>query len=166
MRTFALMISFAAATLTPLAAAEPTLADFEWMAGRWQGEVYGSVITEMWTPREQGNMTGVFRMMRNRRVGLIEIMTLEERTRGGVVLRMKHLNQLLHSREEKNASLEFQVREVEGRRAVFQVDEGGGVVVTLVYRSPSPDTLVVDFEKTGPKPEKASFPFRRVTLQP
>ena len=152
--------------VTGMSAAEPRLAELAWLAGRWQGTVFGSVITELWTPREQGNMTGVFRMMNGGRVALIEVMTLEERAGGGVVLRMKHLNGLLHSREEKNAALEFQVVAVEGRRAVFRTDEGGGVVVTLVYRSPTPETLVVDYEKTGPKPEKVSFPFRRVVLVP
>lgn len=135
------------------------------MAGRWQGEAFGSSITEIWTPPEQGtNMTGVFRMMRGGKVGLYELMAVDQ-TAKGPVLRMKHFNALLHSREEKAASLEFALVKLDGRTATWETKEGEATV-TLVYRSTNPGELEVDFQKTGPQAQQATFRFKRVTAVP
>ena len=56
---------------------------------------------------------------------------------------------------------EFALVELEpGKRAKFQGNEEGGVVVTLVYRVVE-NGLEVDFDKTGSKPERVTFRFKK-----
>ena len=151
---------FSLLMLVPVLAAETSVADLGWIAGQWQGELGQASIIEVWTPALEGNMTGLFRMMRGGKVSLYELMTIEA-SPAGPVLRLRHFGAGLTARDDKAA--EFPLKKLAGQVAVFEGQEAGGVVVTLVYRAVE-GGLEVDFAKTGPKPEAVTFRFRRKPL--
>lgn len=143
-----------------LAADQPSTAGLAWIAGAWQGKLGPMSIDEIWTAPLEGNMTGMFRMMRASKVSMYELMVIED-TPTGPVLRLRHFNAQLDSRDAQAG--EFALIESEaGHMAKFQGKEAGGVVVTLVYRAVE-NGLEVDFDKTGPKPERVTFQFKRKT---
>ena len=75
-------------------------ADLGWIAGAWQGKLGVASIDEVWTAPLDGNMTGMFRMMRSGRVGMYELMSIED-SANGPVLRLRHFNAKLDARDAK-----------------------------------------------------------------
>lgn len=140
---------------------QPKVADLAWISGHWEGSLGSSAIHEVWTAPREGNMAGVFRMMRGGKVGLYELLTLED-TANGPLMRLRHFDAVMKTREAQPH--EFVLVEHAAGRAKFRADEGGGVVTTLVYRA-TESGLAVDFEKTGgARPERVTFVFRRKPL--
>lgn len=102
----------------PDAAVTATIADLEFLAGRWVGEAFGGVVEESWNPPLGGEMLGTFRLVKDGAPAFYELMVLSlEADRP--VLRLKHFNPGLVGWEEKDESVAFPLVAVTGTTAWF-----------------------------------------------
>jgi hypothetical protein len=76
-----------AATVAP--APKPTLADFAWLAGRWQGSWGPRAAQQVWTTPKGGVMTGTFQLAENDKTLVLELFTLVEEP-GGIKFHLRH----------------------------------------------------------------------------
>lgn len=85
-----------------------TLADFAWLAGRWEGKLGapGSdkqmTAEQEWMAPKNGTMQGFFRLTDNEKTIVIELFTIRE-TASGVVLYFRHFSPELKPLEETEA---------------------------------------------------------------
>lgn len=106
--TALLLVAFCAplgAAPPPPTAADP-LAPFAFLVGTWVGEKDGDRIEETWFPSAAGAMTGMFRWTRGDQVVIYELLALEPRPEG-VVLLLRHFRAGLTALEDKDAPLVF-----------------------------------------------------------
>jgi hypothetical protein len=94
------------------------LADVAWLAGHWQGEGFGGKIESMWAPPSTGSMMGVFKYVRNEKVGFYEILTIVE-VDHTIILRLKHFHADLKGWEEKDNTIDFRLVKMENNRILF-----------------------------------------------
>jgi Domain of unknown function (DUF6265) len=73
---------------------KPTLADFAWLAGRWQGTWGPRIAQEAWMPAKGGVMLGVFQTVDNGSTLVVELYTLVEKP-GGIILYSRHFTPAL-----------------------------------------------------------------------
>jgi hypothetical protein len=72
----------ASADLTTPAAPKPTLAEFAWLAGRWQGSWGPRVAQQVWTAPKAGVMMGTFQLEENDRTLVLELFTVVDGPEG------------------------------------------------------------------------------------
>lgn len=95
-----------------------TVADLEFLVGRWVGEAFGGVAEETWNPVLGGEMIGTFRLISDGQPVFSEILTLVEEE-GRVIMRLKHFHPGLIGWEEKADSVVFPLVAVSGSTAWF-----------------------------------------------
>ena len=86
-----------AATPAPPSAgsqAKPALADFAWLAGRWQGAWGPRIAQQVWMPPKGGVMLGTFQLIENDSTLVIELFTLVEKP-DGIKLYFRHFTPTL-----------------------------------------------------------------------
>ncbi len=105
--------------------------DFEWLAGRWEGEAFGGQFEEVWSPAAGGSMCGTFKLMVNDAVSFYEIFTITLDS-AGPVLRLKHFNADLTGWEEKDEVITFPFVGGDANELSFD---------GLVYRKTSENTM-------------------------
>lgn len=66
-----------------------TLADFAWLAGRWQGDWGPRVAEQDWMPPKSGLMPGTFRLVEDGKTLVIELFTLLQKP-DGIDFRFRH----------------------------------------------------------------------------
>lgn len=85
-----------------------TLADFAWLAGRWEGKfgTTGSdkpmIAEQEWMAPKNGTMQGFFRLTDNEKTIVIELFTIRETT-SGIVFYFRHFSPELKPLEETEA---------------------------------------------------------------
>jgi hypothetical protein len=85
-----------------------TLADFAWLAGRWEGKLSvpasdKQMIAELeWMAPKNGTMQGFFRLTDNEKTIVIEVFTIRE-THDGIVFYFRHFSPELKPLEENEA---------------------------------------------------------------
>jgi Domain of unknown function (DUF6265) len=90
---------------TPAAAqAKPTLADFAWLAGRWQGVWGPRIAQQVWMPPKGGVMLGMFQTVDNGATLVIELFAIVERP-NGISLYFRHFTPTLEPWETSKATL-------------------------------------------------------------
>ena len=72
-----------------VAAAKATLADFAWLAGRWQGFWGPRAAQQVWTAPKAGVMMGTFQLAENDRTLVLELFTVVEEP-GGIKFHLRH----------------------------------------------------------------------------
>jgi hypothetical protein len=91
-------------TLDPGTESPPAdLGAIDWLAGRWTGEALGGYSEETWNPAIGGAMVGTYRLVKEDKVALYELMTIVEES-GTLVYRLKHFNADMTGWEEKDQS--------------------------------------------------------------
>lgn len=108
------VIAFDAISQSPKA----TLTDVSWIAGHWQGEAFGGITEEIWSPPLGESMMFVFRLMHNNKVTFYEIGHIKE-TNGTLLLQLKHFHSNLKGWEEKDETVDFKLVKMEGNRIYF-----------------------------------------------
>jgi Domain of unknown function (DUF6265) len=73
---------------------KPTLNDFAWLAGRWQGAWGPRVAQQVWMPPQGGVMSGTFQLVENGGTLVIELFTLVEKP-DGIKLYFRHFTPTL-----------------------------------------------------------------------
>lgn len=143
--------------LAAAAAEKPGLSTTAFMTGHWVGEVGGAFSEEIWTAPSGDSMVGMWRLVKDGKAQIFELLTITEDPELGLVMRLRHFSSTLVGWEEKDQPLLFPlVRSAEGE-AVFEGTgtEGG---VRLSYRRDGADGLVALLEKRGKTTE---FRYRR-----
>lgn len=132
------------------------LADLAWIAGDWTGEKQGDLVEESWLPPAAGAMLGAFRWVRGERVVVYELLALEQRPEG-VVLVLRHFGPGLAPREEKDGALVFDLVEWRAGEAFFAGRDAekptrlgyrrgeGGALVAVLERTRAGETTVEEF---------------------
>jgi Domain of unknown function (DUF6265) len=80
--------------LTSTAQTKPTLSDFAWLTGRWQGAWGPRIAQQVWMPPKGGVMLGAFQTIDNGDTLVIEIYTIVEKP-GGISLYFRHFTPTL-----------------------------------------------------------------------
>lgn len=127
-----------------------TVEKLAWMAGGWEGELFGSRVEEHWMRPRGGNMTGMFRMQ-TRSGPLQELLTIAEED-GAAVLRLRHFTPQLAPLDDD--ALVFRLKESRARYAVWENPEAEHVY-RITYRSDGPDRLHVRLDLHGKDEDKA-----------
>src|SRR5258708_26667491 len=60
------------------AAYHPTLEDFSWLAGRWEGKLGPMTAEQQWMAPKNGTMQGLFRLTDTEKTIVIELFTIRE----------------------------------------------------------------------------------------
>jgi hypothetical protein len=135
-----------------LASPSARLASVAFIEGRWTGLGLGGTGEEIGSPGRDVAMKGMFRLTRAGKPDLFEIMTLVEEN-DTLVLRIKHLDKELKSREAQNECTTFKLvkstpEAVYFDGLTFAKEAGGGL------------TIDVRMGRDGDKPREVAFKFR------
>jgi hypothetical protein len=82
------------------------LNNLSWLVGHWQGEAFGGICEEVWTPATAGSMVGTFKLIKDDKVIFYEIETISADS-AGFSLKLKHFNADLTGWEEKEEVIRF-----------------------------------------------------------
>jgi len=81
-------------SLPPSTPSKPTLADFAWLAGRWQGSWGPRVAQQTWSAPKAGVMLGTFQLAEGDKTLVLEVFTLVEGA-DGIEFRLRHFTPAL-----------------------------------------------------------------------
>ena len=94
------------------------LTSIEWLAGHWQGEAFGGIAEEIWSPPMGGVMLFSFRLVAEGTISFYEFGHILE-TDGTLILQLKHFDGDLMGWEEKDETIDFKLVKVEENRLFF-----------------------------------------------
>ncbi len=97
---------------------EPSISDFAFLTGYWQGTGFGGQSEEIWMPPVDGRMFGIFKQSENSNLVFTEFMEILK-TEEGFILRLKHFNPDFSGWEEKSDYITFKLSSVTLNKAVF-----------------------------------------------
>ncbi len=83
-----------------------TINDVAWIAGHFQGEVFGGISEEVWMPPFGGTMMGMFKVVRGDTIVFYEFLTITEES-NSLNLKLKHFHPDLTGWEEKDEFISF-----------------------------------------------------------
>ncbi len=95
-----------------------TLTNIEWLAGHWQGEAFGGIAEEIWSPPLGGVMLFSFRLVADGTVSFYEFGHILE-IDNTLLLQLKHFDPDLQGWEEKDETIDFPLVKVEANRLFF-----------------------------------------------
>ncbi|MGK7370512.1 MAG: DUF6265 family protein [Candidatus Halalkalibacterium sp. M3_1C_030] len=101
-----------------MASPPATLQDIAWIQGHWQGEAFGGIVEEVWTPPLGGSMMCAFKLVVNNEVRFYELVTISEEE-NTLMLRLKHFHKDLKGWEEKNETVDFPLVKVTPGKVFF-----------------------------------------------
>lgn len=137
----------------------PALADLAFMAGDWQGEEGpGAYSQEVWAAPAGDCMMGMWRLVVDGRVKLLEALSITAED-GGPVLRLRHYGRDGVGWEERDKPLVLRVESAGGGVAVF-AGPGRSGTLRLTYRRTGADALSCTVEKGDGREE---YSFRRAS---
>jgi hypothetical protein len=112
--------------------------------GNWRGTMGEAVIEETWSPSEDGWHIGMFRMIRDGRPRLYEIIAIGP-VEGRLTMYMRHFGSQFEAWEPVDEPLIFDLERLSGTEAVFRQRRAD---TTLTYALDAPDRLRIVLEKT------------------
>lgn len=102
-----------------IASPQASIEDVAWISGHWQGEAFGGITEEIWSPPMGNSMMCVFSLINDGKVDFYEIETITEE-QGSLILRLKHFHGNLKGWEEKDETVDFPLVKIEGKKAYFE----------------------------------------------
>lgn len=102
----------------PAAEPTPTLADFAWLEGRWQGTWGQRLAEQCWTAPRAGMMLGTFRLVEDEKTLVIELFTLVERP-DAIHFYFRHFTPALLPWEKTNATF-LNLVSLDSTKATFE----------------------------------------------
>ena len=127
---------------------QPTIADFAWLAGEWQGTWGPRLALEAWTPPHAGAMLGSFQLSENGRTLVIELLTLTEED-GMLTLHIRHFTPSLLA-WEKQDPVDLNLQSANPTTAIFE-NHADGEPKTATFTRLGADSYVSRFELTSEK---------------
>ncbi len=129
-----------------------SLSQVSWLAGHWQGEAFGGITEELWSPPMGGSMMFVFKLVNESAVTFYETGHIRQ-VDDTLILQLKHFDRSLKGWETKEETVDFRLVKMEGTRAYF---EG----FTLEKVSPSEIKMYVLIGEERKK-EEVTFHYQR-----
>jgi hypothetical protein len=83
---------------------KPSLQDFAWLAGRWEGKLGDFTAEQIWMTPKNGAIVGMFRLTGGDKTVLIELFTVRE-TPEGIAFYFRHFTPELKIRETGDATM-------------------------------------------------------------
>ena len=122
---------------------KPTLLDFAWLEGKWQGTWGPRVVEQIWTAPRAGQMLGLFRVVENDKTLVIELFSLFE-TPDGVELQFRHFTPALAPWEQSSLTT-LKLASLDAKTAVFE-NPADGQPKHDVFTRIDPDTYASQSE--------------------
>ncbi len=122
-----------------------TLNDLSFIAGRWHGVDGDAQVDEHWTAPEGDNMMGMFRVVRNGKLSIYEMMSIEK-SDSGITMHLKQFKFGLANSAEKPDVIDFKLGAFEPGVATFNRVNGTS---RIVFRKNGPDGLNAILTKDG-----------------
>ncbi len=123
-----------------------TLADFAWLAGRWQG-VWGTrLVQQVWMPARAGVMLGTFQLTENGKTLVLEVFTLVEKP-DGIHFHIRHFTGSLAAWEKSDPAV-LNLTSMDPKTAVFE-NSGEGQPRRTLWKRLDADTYVARSEIAG-----------------
>jgi len=145
------------------ATAHHSIEDVAFLAGAWEGEVFGGVGEEYWTQPRAGSMLGVFRLIDDDETTITEYFIVHE-SEDGVWLRFKHFNTRFDT-WDTDGPLTFRLIEASPERALFRSPDPAQAPNLLEYRLDG-ERLVVRVagpaDDGGEEPDQFTVRFTRL----
>ncbi len=118
---------------------EPTIDDFAFLVGYWEGTGFGGQSEEMWMPPRDGRMFGIFKQSANSALQFSEYIEITNE-KGAFELRLRHFNSDFTAWEDKEEFVSFPFVSIEKNKAVFEglsyeITEDDELLVSLVLYS-------------------------------
>lgn len=128
--------------------------DVAWLEGHWQCNALGGLADEYWSSPMAGAMMGMFRLIKDGKVGFYELFRIAEED-GSLVLRLKHFHPDMKGWEEKDSVVNFPLLKLSKDEAHFD---------GMTFKRLGPDSIdvVVLIGKKGEPPREAKFAYRRI----
>lgn len=95
----------------------PTLADFAWLVGRWQGDWGPRTAEQVWLAPKAGVMVGTFRLVEDDKTLVIELFTLLQKP-DGIEFRFRHFTPDLITWEKSDPTI-LTLESSDGTKTVF-----------------------------------------------
>jgi hypothetical protein len=128
---------------------QPTLADFLWLVGAWQGDLNALQADQVYMAPKNGLMLGTFRLTNKEKTLLVEIFTLLEK-KDGVELYVRHFNpELVIGEAEKDRPLLLKLARLDAKQAEFRTPEGTRPPIRDLVTRTGDDTFTVHIEVSG-----------------
>jgi hypothetical protein len=109
-----------------------TLADFAWLAGRWQGAWGQRVAQEVWTAPKAGVMMGTFQLAENDKTLVLELFTLVEEP-DGIKFHLRHFTPSLVAWEKPGPTV-LNLASADPKVIVFENPLDGQPKHTIITR--------------------------------
>jgi hypothetical protein len=116
-----------------------TLADFAWLAGRWQGVWGPRIAQQVWMPAKSGTMVGTFQLAENGETLVIELYTLVEKP-DGIEFYFRHFTPALVPWEKSDPTI-LKLASADSKTIVFE-NPVNGQPKRAVIRRIDADTYV------------------------
>jgi hypothetical protein len=129
----------AASDPRPAPSAKTTLADFAWLAGRWQGAWGPRIAQQVWIAPSAGTMLGTFQLTENDKTLVIELFSLVEKPEG-IELRLRHFTPSLVAWETSGPTV-LKLASADPKTVVFE-NQSDGEPKRAMIRRVDADTYV------------------------
>ena len=130
-----------------------TLEDVSWISGHWQGEAFGGIAEEIWSPPLGGSMMFVFKLVKDNKVSFYEIGHIQQ-VNHTLILQLKHFQGNLKGWEEKDATVDFKLVKLEKNKVFFE-----GFTMELVNENEMNIYVLIE---DGDSAEEVLFAYKRV----
>lgn len=140
-----------------------TVVDLAWLAGTWEGEMWGGATKEHWAQTSSDSLMCMFSFVKEGKPVFYEFLTLERRDQR-LVLHMRHFHAKLIAWEDKESPLLFAITKATPNEVIFDRIDSAAVKVKIGYKLDAPDRLTAFLEKVQDgKESKEVFHFRRAS---
>ncbi len=133
------------------------LADFAWLAGRWQGSWGPRVAQQVWTAPKAGVMMGTFQLAENDKTLVLELFTVVEES-GGIKFHLRHFTPSLVAWEKPGPTV-LNLASADAKSIVFENSLDGQPKRTIITRVDA-DTYISRSEVV---PEKGDLQVTEIT---
>lgn len=96
-----------------------TLDQVAWITGHWQGEAFGGITEEIWSPPQGNSMMFVFRLLNDDKVSFYEVGHIKQ-VGETLLMQLKHFHGNLKGWEEKEETVDFKLVKVEENAVYFE----------------------------------------------
>jgi hypothetical protein len=134
-----------------------TLADFAWLAGRWQGSWGPRVAQQVWTAPKAGVMMGTFQLAEDDKTLVLELFTVVEEP-DGIKFHLRHFTPSLVAWEKPGPTV-LNLASADPKTIVFENPLDGQPKHTIITRIDA-DTYVARSEVL---PEKGELQVTEIT---
>jgi uncharacterized protein YndB with AHSA1/START domain len=129
--------------------ANPTVVEFSWLTGVWEGRIPAGRFEIFWAPIQGHHMMGMFRLFDDDTTLMLEFMSLAPADRG-LEMRVRHFSPKLQAWEEKNDPITLRLIELDGDRSEFINDaHDRPKSVTITQQGPDQYRSVAQIVRDG-----------------